>query len=248
MAEKDYLNTFQDNDKRAKRAIIWQFIPTIYGIVFGIIAVLLLIFGGLSIYSLSSSDNSTASAGAIVLIAALVFLAAMLGLLGVLIASVVFYLMWVHRAHQNAEFISGEKLFLSAGWNVGFHFIPLANLIVPYLLMLQIAEKSSSKQAKNITLTWWILVLVSSGISILLNIFSFSSSFITSFSSAYNNEPDYGFSPLGTSLGVVELLGGGVGNLVSLAVFVISFFVIHLVNKGQKAKAKEMGLLSEQKD
>jgi hypothetical protein len=241
MSEKNQ-TVFQDNDKRAKRAIIWRIVPVVYGIVIIIISILLAIFGG---FVMATAGIEAPGGAAPLFIITLALLVAIIGLVGISIASLVFYLMWVHRAHQNAEAMSGEKLFLSAGWNVGFHFIPLANLIIPYLLMLQIAEKSSSEGAKNITLTWWILILIANGGSFLINLFSFSSSFVSGFSSSYSDSSAYN-SPFATSSSLLELVGGSIINLISLAVFVISFFVIHLVNKGQKERAEEMGLLSKQ--
>lgn len=246
MSESNKLDTFQDNDKRAKRAIIWKGVSVATSIMLVVVIFLFIFLVGGAIYLRESAGDSYGG-GLLVGVGLLVLIFSGLAMLGVYIAATIFYLMWVYRAHQNAEAISGKKLFLSAGWNVGFHFIPLANLIIPYLLMLQIAEKSSSKQAKNITLTWWILVLVSNGVSFLTNIISFISDIVygynnptSSYSDSYSD-----YDSLFSGGGIVDLVGGSLVSLTSLAVFIISFFVIHLVNKGQKEKAKEMGLLSQ---
>jgi hypothetical protein len=232
VAENTPKGKFLNNDKRAFRAILWGILAPVIGII-GLIVAFVLIF---VVVGVSAGGGNNSGAGVAVGLFALLLI---LGIAGVSITALVFNLMWVYRAHKNAEAISGEELFLSAGWNVGFHFIPLANLVVPYLLMLRIAEKSSSENARTVVLSWWICY----GVAFIL---SFGSTFLTLASlpgiisagqSGGTFPADTGFSLAGTGL-------SWIANLASFAGFILSFFVISSVTKGQKEKADELGFLT----
>src|SRR5262249_29946861 len=41
-------------------------------------------------------------------------------------------LVWVYRANRNARALGAEGLAYSPGWSVGWFFVPLANLVMPY--------------------------------------------------------------------------------------------------------------------
>ena len=230
IAENKSKGKFLNNDKRAFRAILWGILSPIIVIV-GIIVAFVLIF---VVAGVSAGGNS--SAGVAVGLFAFILI---LALIGVSITALVFNLMWVYRAHKNAETIAGEELFLSAGWNVGFHFIPLANLVVPYLLMLRIAEKSSNENSRTVVLSWWICY----GVAFVL---SFGSSFLTlaSLPGIINATQSGGTFPVDGGLGIAGTGLSWIANLASFAGFILSFFVISSVTKGQKEKADELGLLT----
>jgi len=42
---------------------------------------------------------------------------------------------WVYRASANAHVLAGGDLSISAGWAVGWYFVPFANLYQPYVAM-----------------------------------------------------------------------------------------------------------------
>ena len=219
IAENKSKGKFLNNDKRAFRAILWGILSPIIVIV-GIIVAFVLIF---VVAGVSAGGNS--SAGVAVGLFAFILI---LALIGVSITALVFNLMWVYRAHKNAETIAGEELFLSAGWNVGFHFIPLANLVVPYLLMLRIAEKSSNENSRTVVLSWWICY----GVAFVL---SFGSSFLTlaSLPGIINATQSGGTFPVDGGLGIAGTGLSWIANLASFAGFILSFFVISSVTKGQ---------------
>jgi hypothetical protein len=66
----------------------------------------------------------------------------------VYIPTVVVFLMWVYRAHENlAAFgVPKHQLQHSSGWAVGSFFVPLANLIIPYRAITELWRKSVPNQ------------------------------------------------------------------------------------------------------
>jgi hypothetical protein len=59
------------------------------------------------------------------------------------VTTVVFFLMWFHRAYKNLRaFNSASRLDHSPGWAVGSFFVPFVNLIVPYRAAKEIWQKS----------------------------------------------------------------------------------------------------------
>ncbi len=59
------------------------------------------------------------------------------------IATVVFFAMWLYRAHANLRaFDPSSRLDHSPGWAVGSFFIPFANLVIPYRAVKEVWQKS----------------------------------------------------------------------------------------------------------
>jgi hypothetical protein len=92
------------------------------------------------------------------------------GLLGVgcvlfliYIAGVVLFCIFVYRARTNAEALGARGFRWSPGWAVGSFFIPLVNLILPYLAMREIYQASDPEaeadgwqtRPANIVSLWW---------------------------------------------------------------------------------------------
>ena len=73
----------------------------------------------------------------------LIFLLAVPGLI-IYIATVVFFCVWLYRAHSNlAAFLTSPRsLNYSPGWAVGSFFIPFVNLVVPYRAVKEVWQKS----------------------------------------------------------------------------------------------------------
>lgn len=61
--------------------------------------------------------------------------------LGVYIATIVFFLMWIYRTNENLPAF-GTPSGYSSGWAVGSWFIPFASLIIPYRATKEIWNKS----------------------------------------------------------------------------------------------------------
>jgi hypothetical protein len=50
--------------------------------------------------------------------------------------------MWLHRAAANLPALGGSELRFTPGWAVGWWFVPLANLVLPVLIMTEIWRAS----------------------------------------------------------------------------------------------------------
>ena len=60
---------------------------------------------------------------------------------GVYIATIVFFLMWIYRANENLRAF-GVASSYSSGWAVGSWFIPFASLVIPYRATKELWNKS----------------------------------------------------------------------------------------------------------
>ena len=59
------------------------------------------------------------------------------------VATIVVFLMWLYRAHDNLRaFDRSRRLDYSPGWAVGSFFIPFVNLVVPYRAVKEVWQKS----------------------------------------------------------------------------------------------------------
>jgi hypothetical protein len=82
------------------------------------------------------------------------------------IAATVIFLMWVYRANNNARRLGAVGMKFTAGWAVGWYFIPIANLFVPFLAMREIWRASANpgnwaaQRAGWIVPCWWLMFVV----------------------------------------------------------------------------------------
>lgn len=65
------------------------------------------------------------------------------------IGSIVFFLIWLYRAYKNLEAINVRNLDASAGWAVGYWFIPILNLFKPLKVVSEVYNGSDPKIAKE---------------------------------------------------------------------------------------------------
>jgi Domain of unknown function (DUF4328) len=78
------------------------------------------------------------------------------------IACGIVWLIWQHRGQANARTLTGERTKFTSGWAVGWWFIPLANLFMPFLTMLDLARISIGRdrwltQGFSVLIPlWWI--------------------------------------------------------------------------------------------
>jgi hypothetical protein len=85
-------------------------------------------------------------------------------LLGVLATGIV-WLVWQFRVRKNLDALgAGANLRYSAGWNVGWWFVPFANLVVPCLVMLEndrasAAPSEATRGPSTLVLCWWAAVV-----------------------------------------------------------------------------------------
>jgi hypothetical protein len=57
-------------------------------------------------------------------------------------ASIILFLIWMYRAAANARVLDPQAMTISPGMAVGGYFIPVVNLVLPYLAMAGIARAS----------------------------------------------------------------------------------------------------------
>ena len=92
--------------------------------------------------------------------------------LGIFIMSAIIFLIWVYRANKNLHAFKTPVLRFSPGWAVGWWFIPLAWLFMPYQAMNEISKASnpvidtSINSADNLPRSaivgiWWAFFLIS---------------------------------------------------------------------------------------
>ncbi|HJQ33520.1 MAG TPA: DUF4328 domain-containing protein [Pyrinomonadaceae bacterium] len=98
-----------------------------------------------------------------------------LGNVLVYVALVVAFLVWLHRASKNVPALGNQKskVEFTPGWAVGWFFIPLANLVMPYRAVREVWEKSdpavrteadrlfTPPSSGGLLLAWWICWIAS---------------------------------------------------------------------------------------
>lgn len=94
-----------------------------------------------------------------------------LGTVVIYVATIVVFLMWLYRSHENlAAFgVSKRDLQYSSGWTVGSFFVPFVSLVVPYRAIKELWRKSvpySSGMFSELSPPaffplWWALWLIS---------------------------------------------------------------------------------------
>lgn len=79
--------------------------------------------------------------------------------IGVFLACVICYLLFVHRAMKNLHVSNARGLSISPGWAVGYSFIPFLNLVMIYRVMKEIWEASADpdrgRHSAPQLLGWW---------------------------------------------------------------------------------------------
>ena len=106
-------------------------------------------------------------------------------LLIVNIATVVAFCFWIHRAYRNLRALGNppNSLDFSPGWAVGWFFIPIANIIMPYRVVRELWAKSdpsvrtkddflfAAEASTALIPVWWVMWLVSNFVERLVNRF-----------------------------------------------------------------------------
>lgn len=77
------------------------------------------------------------------------------------LAAFVLFLMWLHRANRNLRALAGETLTITPGWAVGWFFIPLASLWMPYMAVKEVWRASHRHTGRGAALVgwWWAAML-----------------------------------------------------------------------------------------
>jgi hypothetical protein len=88
------------------------------------------------------------------------------------IVSAVFFILWFKRAYHNLIQIEGKTAY-GEGWTIGAWFIPLANLVIPCKIMLELYGKAQARLTQiralpseltgaSVVGWWWTFWIVSS--------------------------------------------------------------------------------------
>lgn len=85
----------------------------------------------------------------------------------VLVVGGVTFLVWLYRARVNVEG-SDVRQRLGTGWTVGAWFVPLANVVLPLMVVADVWRASAPVQQRGTGLVdaWWAAVLLASGLGI----------------------------------------------------------------------------------
>ncbi|MDO8586752.1 MAG: DUF4328 domain-containing protein [Armatimonadota bacterium] len=82
----------------------------------------------------------------------------------------VFFLVWIHRAHQNLSAFDMQGLSYSPAWAVGWFFVPILNLFQPYHVAVEIWKASDPRLGNDrhwqtarsswLIGCWWVLFVL----------------------------------------------------------------------------------------
>jgi hypothetical protein len=81
---------------------------------------------------------------------------------------------WIHRANANVRGFGAQGLNFTPGWAVGWFFVPLANLLLPYQAVVEIWKASRSPAhwqeapIPNLVGVWWLLWLLFNATSVVM--------------------------------------------------------------------------------
>ncbi|MDQ2076382.1 DUF4328 domain-containing protein [Marinimicrobium sp. ABcell2] len=89
--------------------------------------------------------------------------------LAIFIVAGVLTLMWIYRANYNARQLGASGMEFTPGWSIGWYFIPLANLWMPYQAMREIWKASRNPQdwrgaTVSPLLPWWWFFWIALGV------------------------------------------------------------------------------------
>lgn len=121
------------------------------------------------IFGVSTSFDEESPSPALI-VAGLLIVGLALIEFAVYVATVVIFLMWLYRSHENllAFGVSRQQLEYSSGWAVGSFFVPFVCLVVPYRGVRETWSKSipyqssmfSSPDPPAIFTAWWAAWLI----------------------------------------------------------------------------------------
>jgi hypothetical protein len=87
------------------------------------------------------------------------------GGIALFLLTAIFFLRWVYRANENARRLGAVDMHFTPGWAIGWYFMPIANLAMPYHVMKEIWNASVSPadwrslRGPTIVVVWWWLFL-----------------------------------------------------------------------------------------
>ena len=97
------------------------------------------------------------------------------------LATIVLFLVWLHRCYKNLPALEAGNLEFTPGWAVGWWFIPFANLFKPFQVMSELYDASepdydveahylqASPGTPEIIVFWWAFFLIGNVASNVVN-------------------------------------------------------------------------------
>lgn len=93
------------------------------------------------------------------------------GELIVRVLTAIAFLMWTYRVYKNLPALGASGLEHTPGWAVGWYFVPIANLVKPYSVTVEIARHSNpeglganARAIGTANVGWWWAAFIISGI------------------------------------------------------------------------------------
>jgi len=83
------------------------------------------------------------------------------------VAAAIATLCWIYRANANAHALGAADMMVSPGWAVGWFFVPLMNLAMPFIAVREMWKASANPKdwqlepAPAAILVWWLFWLAS---------------------------------------------------------------------------------------
>ena len=73
------------------------------------------------------------------------------------LAFTIMFLVWIYRLSAQLHAQSETRMAFTPGWSVGWFFIPLANLLMPYLVLrdLWVTVRQDPRRKGSVLLWWW---------------------------------------------------------------------------------------------
>ncbi len=148
------------------------------------------------------------------------------------IPSAVLFLMWFHRVYRNLPALRNAVLTTTPGWAVGWWFIPVANLWMPYRIASEIwcgsvptrdAERLHNPRRgrrSSLVLAWWLLILAPFVIGLAFTIIRANLTF-------HGNDGELLSHTSNLMVGVISALSG-----------IVTVALIAAITKNQAARAR----------
>lgn len=90
------------------------------------------------------------------------------GELALYLGTAIAFLVWLYRAEVNARALGAQDMMVGPGWAVGWFFIPLANLVMPFVAVRELWKASATPRdwqlghASPVIALWWACWIVTS--------------------------------------------------------------------------------------
>ena len=91
---------------------------------------------------------------------------------------VVLKMFWIYRMNKNTHAITAQKMEFTPGWSVGWHFVPIASLWYPYMVMSELYRANRNPDTWKgdkpplVIGIWWIMNVILSIVGSIVNIAS----------------------------------------------------------------------------